>query len=87
MEQDFIYIKETGTGSESAVRNVAIRIKSIVEGVDSQWETTGDNGRVQMGRQTAYAGLYRLYRQCHHQEWDICRSGENAAAPCGRDYL
>ena len=23
----------------------------------------GDNGRVQMGRQTAYAGLYRLYRQ------------------------
>ena len=24
-----------------------------------------------MGRQTAYAGLYRLYRQCHHQEWEM----------------
>ena len=56
MEQDFIYIKETGTGSESAVRNVAIRIKSIVEGVDSQWETTGEykwDGRQHMLAYTA----------------------------------
>ena len=59
MEQDFIYIKETGTGSESAVRNVAIRIKSIVEGVDSQWETTGEykwDGRQHMLAYTDYTG-------------------------------
>lgn len=59
MEQDFIYIKETAAGSESAVRNVAIRIKSIVEGVDSQWETTGEykwDGRQHMLAYTDYTG-------------------------------
>ena len=59
MEQDFIYIKEMDIQSDSEVRNVDIRIRSIVEGVENQWETTGEykwDGRQHMLAYTDYTG-------------------------------
>ena len=42
MEQDYIYMEETTVKSSSEVRNVHIRIRSVVEGVENLWETTGE---------------------------------------------
>ena len=42
MEQDYIYMEETTVKSSSEVRNVYIRIRSVVEGVENLWETTGE---------------------------------------------
>ena len=42
MEQDYIYMEETTVKSSSEVRNVHICIRSVVEGVENLWETTGE---------------------------------------------
>lgn len=59
MEQDYIYIEKTTVKSNSAVQNVDIRIRSVVEGVENQWETTGEykwDGRQHMLAYTDYTG-------------------------------
>ena len=59
MEQDYIYMEETTVKSSSEVRNVYIRIRSVVEGVENLWETTGEykwDGRQHMLAYTDYTG-------------------------------
>lgn len=59
MEQDYIYMEETTVKSSSEVRNVHIRIRSVVEGVENLWETTGEykwDGRQHMLAYTDYTG-------------------------------
>lgn len=59
MEQDYIYMEETTVKSSSEVRNVYIRIRSVVEGVENLWETNGEykwDGRQHMLAYTDYTG-------------------------------
>lgn len=59
MEQDYIYMEETTVKSSSEVRNVHIRIRSVVEGVENLWETNGEykwDGRQHMLAYTDYTG-------------------------------
>ena len=59
MEQDYIYMEETTVKSSSEVRNVHIHIRSVVEGVENLWETTGEykwDGRQHMLAYTDYTG-------------------------------
>ncbi len=59
MNQEFVYFRKTTLKSDQTVRNVDIRIRSIVEGVENQWETTGEykwDGSQHMLAYTDYTG-------------------------------
>lgn len=84
MEQDYIYMEETTVKSSSEVRNVHIRIRSVVEGVENLWETTGEykwDGRQHMLAYTDYTGNAITKNGIFADHEKI------AAASCGRDYM
>lgn len=59
MEQDFLYIKESTMKAEMEVHQVNVRIRSEIEGTESQWETTGEyqwDGSKHMLAYTDYTG-------------------------------